>query len=573
MKKSLSLPFILKVVFILLILTATWAIFFFFGRSYLQFISYVIEHYYLSGKTEKLMTLISVERYNQLRLFLLFLLVALIVSVFIINYEGLAEKIINNIKEFNNTIKYAFIEIRELGHFTKISLLVALVAYIIMQLYYLFEFPFTIDEAASYVFFISKGLLVSATYYPGTNNHILFSETAVVFNSFFHNPIISVRLPCLLASTVTILILFIYLKNKFGLVPALLGAILFAFSSPNLFFSIQGRGYALLNLFVLVSFISLQQALVGKRVFGYLFVLSSILGFYDMIIFLYPFASFIVYALIKYGREKKVVIRLLLYGLVVAFGVILLYLPVLLLSGYNAISGNPWLIPLQNFFTHIPEYFSSVGSYFWSSDSYGLVITIILLLLSLLLAFFKRDKNMITFLACVYFVPLLIMLCQQILPFERIWAYFLIILAFQVAYIAQLFLQYDPAKRLVTAFCLVLALGFMARQTIHFYSFYTGGYANYYRQLNTFMDTLFQKSPASVYVEDDTYNVFIRYKWMVNNKSQPDIEIVPNDIKHNYDCVIVPVNANFPSSLNTIDYQFFYLNHHIKAYLYQKGSK
>ena len=567
----LTISLLLKVIFILLIIAASWGNFFLFNHSYSQFINHIIEQYHIENKAEKLKMLITAVRYIQLKLFSLAILVTLFALAFKINYEKISSNISNNLQELKNDLYKTRKVLTSLPPIQKLILLVVLTFYTSTQFYYLVKFPFTIDEAFSYVFFISKGFFVSASYYPGPNNHILFSELATFFNTIFHNPVVSTRLTSLISSVITVILLFAYLQKKHGVVPAVLASVFFAYSSASLFFSVQGRGYALINLFVLVTYMELHQALNGKKGYWYLFTISSVLGFYTIPIFLYPFASFIAFALLAHIKERKVVVKLIIVSFLVILFVLLLYLPVLLLNGFNAITGNPWVTAKQNFFMQLPEYLISVCNYLWGTERYGIVITGSVLVLSIVFAILRKNKNILLLISCVYIIPILLIIIQRTLPFERVWTYFLIILAFQVAFIAGSFFYYIKTPKLLTTLYIFLAISFMVFRSIHFYAFYQGGYANYYRQLNTFMDTLYQKNPESVFVADDTYNVFIRYKWLVNNKVQPQIETLPENISPNYDCLIVPVNNPFPASLDSADYSFFYLNQHIKAYLYKKA--
>lgn len=573
-KKNIKLTvFIIKLALILLIIGVGLGNFFLFSHYYEQFINYIIEHYQLAGKEEKIKALVNKQSYFLLKMVALLLLTFLLVLAARINYKKIAVGVINNLDELKKSIGNAYKHFLRLSTIEKIVLLSILFFFTALQLYYLFKLPFTIDEAFSYVYFVSKGFFVSASYYPGPNNHVLYSEVAVFFNCFIHNPVVSMRLPSLISSVLTAVLLFAYLQKKFGHIAAGIGAVFFCFSSATLFYSILGRGYALMSFFVLVSLISLQQALAGKKVYWYIFLLASVFGFYTIPVFLYPFSSFAAYALLVTIKDKKLLSQLFIYTALTVFFVALLYLPILLLNGFNAITGNPWVGAREDFFTRLPAYLASVCGYLWDAEQYGWIIAVCLLLLFLFFSFLAKKSENIIFISCAYVVPFVILIIQQALPFERVWTYFLIIQSYQLVFVGAAILNYTKRKLLVTFICLALSLSFVIKQVIRSSDFYNGEYVNYYKQMNAFIGKLVEKNPESVFVADDTYTVFLRYNYLLNNKPIPELQTESDKINKNYKFIILPVFISFPAKLDSGDYFFYYKNPFIRAYFYKKSSK
>ena len=573
-KKNLILTsLVIKLTLIILIIAVALGNFFLFNHSYDQFIIYLLKHYHIEGKEAKLKALLTAERYFQFKIFTLLSLALLVILSSQTKYDKVASNIIKNLHELKNSMGRAINYLTHLSYINKIALSSVLILYTAMQSYYLVKLPFTIDEAFSYVFFISKGLFVSASYYPGPNNHVLFSELAVLFNSFIHDPVVSTRLLSLISSIVAILLLFIFLQKKFGFAPAFLGAIFFSFSSVNLFYSVQARGYSLVNLFVLISLISLQQALAGKKAYWYVYILASVLGFYTIPVFLYPFSSFLAYALLLHIKDKRLLLRLLLFSVLIVLFTITLYFPVLLLNGFNALTGSSWVAAKEDFFVRLPLYLNSVCSYLWNSERYGLVLTIGLLLLFLLISILRKDKGNIVFISCAYAIPLLIIICQRVLPYERVWTYLLIIQSYHIAFIVATAFAYLKYNLALSVLCVILSLSFITQQVIKAADFYKSDYVNYYREMNVLIDKMVEKRPSSIMVTDDTYNVFIRYKYLINNELISELQTAPANIDRVYQWVVLPVNASFPTQLKLSNYRFFYKNQYVKAYFFDKKGQ
>jgi Dolichyl-phosphate-mannose-protein mannosyltransferase len=163
------------------------------------------------------------------------------------------------------------------------------------HLFYFIRFPMFIDETFSYVHFVSKGFLTSASYYPGPNNHVFYSELCVFADLFFDNPLLVMRLPTFITGLCLSILFFLVLKKYLGFQIALLATIIFSLSEQTNFYSSQGRGYILVTFFAFLSFYSLAQFIFYDRKFYLLlFVISSILGFYTLPVFLYPFSSMVV---------------------------------------------------------------------------------------------------------------------------------------------------------------------------------------------------------------------------------------------------------------------------------------
>ncbi|HEY8401797.1 MAG TPA: glycosyltransferase family 39 protein, partial [Cytophagaceae bacterium] len=192
--------------------------------------------------------------------------------------------------------------------------LALLVISLITKLYYIAQFPLTEDEVFSYVYLVEKGLGVSAVYYPGPNNHILYSLSCVFIDIFVDNPRWIMRLPALLASLCLPLLFFYFAAKLTDRGVAFLASALSLFSAHILHYSFHGRGYIYIILFTVIALFSVILYLKARQNrWLVLSGVSSVLGFYTIPIFLYPFVSvyfylFIVVLLKKDFKELRKVI-------------------------------------------------------------------------------------------------------------------------------------------------------------------------------------------------------------------------------------------------------------------------
>lgn len=79
--------------------------------------------------------------------------------------------------------------------------------------YRLYEITPWYDEVYTYINFIDKGVIYSATHWPLPNNHVFFSVISVPFRAL--GIYIGLRGVSFLAAMGTILLLYIFLKSLF----------------------------------------------------------------------------------------------------------------------------------------------------------------------------------------------------------------------------------------------------------------------------------------------------------------------------------------------------------------------
>jgi hypothetical protein len=341
-----------------------------------------------------------------------------------------------------------------------IGLLALLV--VMSRLYFLDKYVLHLDERFSYLYFVSKGIGVTLTYYPNPNNHILFNLLCQPAHWLFSDPLLVMRLPAVLIGWLTIRFFLGILLHFFPFRLAYPAALLWAFSPYCWYYSIHGRGYGLVYLCFLLAAASCIKQLYAQREQVWLkrgFVISSTLGFYAVPVYLYPFCGMALLA----GLYCLFPLRLrhlqswLMQGLAVAGLTFLLYLPVLVFSGPHAIWGNSWVLPqeVSAFFAQLPVYWQELCGIFWYDLSLSSWLIPGQLLLATWLAFDPKIplawRGWMQLLLACWIALCLVLLVQRPVLYHRSYAAFWI---FQPIWLAVLLSKW----RLGSLFYWVLAL-------------------------------------------------------------------------------------------------------------------
>jgi hypothetical protein len=412
--------------------------------------------------------------------------------------------------------------IRGLSLLQKMTVSFVFIAILMLRIFYWYKYPLFTDEAFSYVYFVSRGFLVSASYYPGPNNHVFYSGLCAFTDLFFDDPLWVMRLPSFLISLVLSFLLFITAKKYYGFLIALFTLVIFSFSDNVNFYSIQGRGYMLLTFFAFISAVSLVKYLFGeKKVYLLVFMISSALGFYTIPVFLYPFLSlalFTLFVLIKYKRLHRLIHFFFIFsGIGLMAG--LLYLPVILFNDINTITGNSWVLPSENFVPELFPYIFKVNDYLWNID-YGIWITTLAAAGSVFFLVKNRKLEESWFGLLWLVLPLLIIIIQKVIPFERVWLYMFIALSFGLSYfLIQLlssFIKNQSVRKgvsLALVFFSMFLLVFSDARAISRKSF------AYYKEMDAFINKVYAAAAADILVDDHDYNTFIKYRYLREGKA------------------------------------------------------
>ena len=219
------------------------------------------------------------------------------------------------------------------------------------------------EEVASYDFFISRGLLAVTSFYPIPNNHVLTNTLNWLF--FQLNPSLwfTLRLPIFIVSTAGTVALFAGLLRFGTFRTALVALTLFAWVQLSMYNAAAGRGYWLLmtlaggHFFAMVALLARPEA---PRVAWAVLLGTGILGCFTVPSFAYVVLSAMSYLGLVFLRRRawNGLGQTVALGLGIAGGSALLYTPLLLLSGWQRLLANGYVVsrPWSAFFPELPAF-------------------------------------------------------------------------------------------------------------------------------------------------------------------------------------------------------------------------
>ena len=420
-----------------------------------------------------------------------------------------------------------FQRFRTLAKPQQVILLATLGLLVIIRIYHSWLFPLQYDEAFTYVHLVHKGVLVSATYYPGPNNHVLFSIIAALLD-WLLPPLFALRLPGLLGSLLLWWLLWDWLASKIRFEWAWLLATLLVLTPTLSVYAVTGRGYSLQLIATLIGF---RVALAQKYlpIHRLAFVLSSVVGFYLVPTYLYVFITLVIFKTSTMLRTKSK--NTLKHGVldmaIIVFITSILYAPIILFNGLGTITHNGWVQPLGfvQWCSHFPAYLTELTQALWGLEA-GVGIGIGFLFL-LLVTFVLRPRKYFGVLGIA--LALLLMMVQQVLPPARTLQYLVLLLGWWLA-------EWLPKQSSRSKYPLVITLTLSA--SLLFYGL-TVTKALYqvaqtpHPHIEVARKITSEKKPQKILVTQDTYAVFLQYFNAQNDhKHQIDTQVkagVPYD--------------------------------------------
>ena len=315
------------------------------------------------------------------------------------------------------------------------KLIVILIIYLIFIISKIDLFPVYIDEATTFVDYTSKGFWISLSKYYEPNNHVFFSLLITLFQKLPIDPLIAMRIPNILIGTVSIGILYYYLKNKYSISTTLICIILFSFSYSVLFYSIFARGYLTIIACTLITFFLLEKIEKDARN-KYFILLGTIttIGFFTIPIYLYVTLTFVCIILLRFRKNARILKRLFWTYLITGLFVILLYLPIILTNGLDALIKNKY--NTQKSINEILEFLTNswIGFYdkIWGIQT-GLLMFFLIISASILLIKYRSERRVaIEFLIAIT-LPFLFVILHKVIPGFRTWTYIIIPMIFLIA--------------------------------------------------------------------------------------------------------------------------------------------
>lgn len=209
--------------------------------------------------------------------------------------------------------------------------------------------PMRYDEAYTFVVFASRPLWSAISDYHLPNNHVFHTLLVHLAHHYLGSEPWIVRLPAYLAGVLSIPACYFAGRLLYNRAVGLLATALLGAAGMFMEFATNARGYTLIVLFFLLS-LALGAYLLrrpNRAAWLALGVLSA-LGFYTIPIMLYPCGLVMLWLLVSAlagdlgpGHTRlSFITRLVLTGGLILLLTVILYIPVFLNSGVEALLGN-----------------------------------------------------------------------------------------------------------------------------------------------------------------------------------------------------------------------------------------
>lgn len=294
---------------------------------------------------------------------------------------------------------------------------------LLSSVYFAATLPVSYDEAWTYLNFTTKSPIVSLAYYPVPNNHILHS---LITNFTQYIPGLSPLFRLRISSIFVNLLIWItaygfarrFFSEKMAWALVAVGAMLFM----SVYYSVMSRGYALVVLFFVgAMYAAFHITKSGGRLRHWAwFSVCSVLGFFTMPSFLYPFLTLHIWIVVC---NRKLIARQIVFGLATAACTALLYLPVVAVNGIGALTSNPFVRPIsrQEVMERIPGYFADT-----LRDIFGMPHQLVaaFLAVSLLVLFWRCDWRYRSLAVVLTLMPFVLLAAHSVIPFTRTFVYY-----------------------------------------------------------------------------------------------------------------------------------------------------
>ncbi|MBF9140276.1 hypothetical protein [Hymenobacter properus] len=449
------------------------------------------------------------------------------------------------------------------------------------------------DDAVSYEVFVSKGLFATSAYYPIPNNHVFSNTISWLFYQLNPGFWWSMRLPVLLISTVATVGWFAMLRLRLGFRATVVATAGFGWLQLSLYHAGVGRGYWLLIGLAGVVFYSvlrLGEGTARPRAAWLALAVSGIVGGYTVPTFAYVLASAFSWLALRFicrGQWLHLAAAAFVGG-VVGAGIVVLYSPLLLVSGFDKLVGNGYVAPLEPavFWAGFPAYIWHNEGFLAGQRTLGALITLPVLGLVGWMFYLAR-KGQLAYvqaarlrqlgLPALWFIglPYVIIAFQHVFPPERVMLYKACFFFMLLGLVVDWALLRWPASWLLRRSLTTLAILFATYETYAVVRVNPAARStndSYHAGLRW----LAAHAPGPVLIPEPTHNLFFRFyahseerqrPWHFDNLQQPGVRYryvvaFPSDrgffkprfpfapAYHNAEVDIYVVPADFPLQAN-----------------------
>ncbi|RYD57378.1 MAG: hypothetical protein EOP56_08710 [Sphingobacteriales bacterium] len=464
------------------------------------------------NKTDKIASLLTLKKFNLMR-FLPLLGIFMGVTMLLFQ-KGIYEAIVLSARWIRNTYTLILEQLLQYSPNEFLILMGILLINLVVKGYLAVMFTITYDEAWTYINFTSRGIVSSMSYYPAPNNHIFHSILTNIFSAIPIHETIALRLPSVIANTFLVFLFYIFTRRLTNEKIAVLLTFVFSFLVPVLYYGFTARGYSLLLMFFTVAYFMVLRLLESeknvKRNLFY-FSIASILGFYTMPSFLYPYITlnlFLLIVAIK-KQQRKIIISSIVGMAVTTVAVLILYMPVFLISGPASVFSNSYVTPigrgavLMKLLPHYNQTFEYLFNFPFATVP-ALAITV--------LACFKSERKLLAYFnAWIVGFALIIPILHSVIPFTRTWIYLIIPVLISLGLVLEPFLYGHKRKvavRLAGA-VLALLLSLVSYRAI----LHQDDYAIKAQQADEF---LLNHYVFSIYIDEPLMDTYVIYTYKIN---------------------------------------------------------
>lgn len=239
------------------------------------------------------------------------------------------------------------------------------------------------------------------------------------------------RIPALIAGIFIIPATYFLFRTIANNYAAILSATIVSLSSPLIEYSTNARGYATINLIFLILLLLADYLAKNRNIFAWsIFIILSALGFYTIPVFLLPFGIVICWYILivtfnNIGNRLILLKDLFLSILFIILSTFILYLPIIVVSGYKSLIDNPYVQSNSfNYFMHniFPSLRSTMA--FYTRDMPLLVIVLLsigFVVLILKLRYF--DKKIPLLLISSFIWCITVIMVKLIIIYPRMWLF------------------------------------------------------------------------------------------------------------------------------------------------------
>ncbi len=443
------------------------------------------------------------------------------------------------------------------------------------RLYFLLHYPLHTDETATFDYFVMEGIEAVTGFYPIPNNHVFQNVLNWVSYQAYPNFIFAVRGTSYLVSFIGLFFLFILLYIAVNLRAAMAFVLMIGGAYMPLYFSVTGRGYALLLILAGIGFISVYYILkpdsTSKRLHYFVFTGSSILGLYTVPTYLYTFAAYciILFAAKLIRKQYNQLLFPVGIGAVVGLTTLVLYSPIIAISGTKALFGNPYIAPQDTLsvLLALKSYFVMLEGNLVGQERVGYLLSIGVMLTAVWLVWkgkLSPDRKLLCLMALASaLLPYIFFLVQSVIPPERTVSYKAFYFFLLAAIIADTAISsYLQNKRTATmALGLLLVLYFGYEVNINYKEIKRLQPTEDLRQ--AVWEKTTQHNPTSMYITDSFYQLFFLHNAKLAGKNisfYSDFEQGKTS-----DILILNTDSKFPSEVLQ-NYLPLYQDSNLKIY-------